>query len=745
MNKIFLLFYVLLIFFIQESVAENKNPIDSLKVELKKAKNDATRLNIYFELASRFSTKDKLSYMETALKICDKILSETNDVEKRKKTLTQKARIYFQHALFYDDKGDTTNMMRYYKKSLSIFQGIQDTANIAFLINNISYSYSRSGNLSLSLDYLQKGLSTSIEMNYKKGVAMFLLRIGRMFKDQGNVTEALENMEKAVVIFFEIHDLRSSADALIQTGIPYSKINNINKALNCFQKAISINQEIKNNYGTRSAYYQIGEMYQQANDFPNALTNYEKSLSIGTEMKNSVWIPKLLDAIGNVYTKQGNISKAIEYIFKALKINQEVKFDGGIATCYTSLAHAYFKQKNYKMAKECIDRAIWSQSYANEIRDGELLASRIDSSNGNTNGAYEHFKKYIILRDKLNNEDVRKAAIKAKFQTEYDKRKLVDKKEQEKKDEISKAESKKQKLIILIIGMSLLFVLVFAVFVFRSLRARNKQNKIISEQKKVVENQKYLVEEKNREILDSIEYALRIQTAILPPQKIVQKYLESSFILYKPKDIVAGDFYWMETVDDLILFAACDCTGHGVPGAMVSVVCHNALNRALREFGLTKPSKILDKTAEIVLENFSKSDQEIHDGMDISICALSIKKRTLEWAGANNSLIFINNGQLIETKADKQCIGYNDNVKPFNNHQFILQPETSIYLFTDGYSDQFGGQREKKLTKSKFKELLLSIQHLPIQQQATELDEFITTYKKETEQTDDILVIGVRV
>lgn len=277
-----------------------------------------------------------------------------------------------------------------------------------------------------------------------------------------------------------------------------------------------------------------------------------------------------------------------------------------------------------------------------------------------------------------------------------------------------------------------------------------QEQNIILEQKvkertaEVIE-EKQKVEEKQKEILDSIEYALRIQNAILPPQKIVKQYLENSFILYKPKDIVAGDFYWMESIGDLVLFAACDCTGHGVPGAMVSVVCHNALNRAVREFGLSQPASILDKTAEIVLDNFSKSEEEIQDGMDISICAYNTKTKFLEWAGANNSLLLVNNGQLTETKADKQCIGYNDNVKPFTNHQFNLQPDTNIYLFTDGFADQFGGQPERKLTKNRFKELLLSIQNLPIEQQVTELDDFIMNYKKDTEQTDDILIIGVNV
>lgn len=290
------------------------------------------------------------------------------------------------------------------------------------------------------------------------------------------------------------------------------------------------------------------------------------------------------------------------------------------------------------------------------------------------------------------------------------------------------------------------YIMILGVIILVIMAERAKKaKKDIVEKNKIIEQQKNVVEEKNREILDSIDYALRIQTAILPPQKIVKQYLENSFILYKPKDIVAGDFYWMESIGDVVLFAACDCTGHGVPGAMVSVVCHNALNRAVREFGIRQPAAILDKTAQIVLENFSKSEEEIHDGMDISICAYNTKTKTLEWAGANNSLLLINNGQLTETKADKQYIGYNDSVKPFTNHHFILQEDTSIYLFTDGFADQFGGQPERKLTKSRFKELLISLQNSPIQQQVKELDDFITNYKKETEQTDDILVIGVRV
>jgi hypothetical protein len=211
----------------------------------------------------------------------------------------------------------------------------------------------------------------------------------------------------------------------------------------------------------------------------------------------------------------------------------------------------------------------------------------------------------------------------------------------------------------------------------------NKLDLLVKEKTSEVVLQNEKIEQKNKDLTDSIEYALRIQTAILPPHKIVRQYLENSFILYKPKDIVAGDFYWMETKDNLVLFAACDCTGHGVPGAMVSVVCHNALNRAVKEFGLTEPATILDKTAEIVIENFSKSEEDIKDGMDISLCSYNAKTKTIQWAGANNPLWLLQNGELIETKADKQPIGMNEDSKLFANRYMYncRSPEISKQPF----------------------------------------------------------------
>lgn len=274
-----------------------------------------------------------------------------------------------------------------------------------------------------------------------------------------------------------------------------------------------------------------------------------------------------------------------------------------------------------------------------------------------------------------------------------------------------------------------------------------KQKLIAEEQRSIAEEQRRLLEVKNREILDSIEYAKRIQTAILPPPRVVKEFLKNSFILYLPKDIVAGDFYWMESIEDRIYFAACDCTGHGVPGAMVSVVCNNALHRAVNEFALRLPGEILDKARELVVENFAKSDEDVKDGMDASLCSLDITTRKLFWAGANNPIwIYRASSNIMEEiKADKQPIGKALEPKPFNSHEMDLQEGDCIYLFTDGYADQFGGSNNKKLTRTKFRELLLEIAKLPMNEQRNRLLEHHDTYRGKEEQVDDICIVGVRV
>lgn len=257
-------------------------------------------------------------------------------------------------------------------------------------------------------------------------------------------------------------------------------------------------------------------------------------------------------------------------------------------------------------------------------------------------------------------------------------------------------------------------------------------------------NQRDELKDKNKEILDSIAYAKRIQTGMLPSQRFIENLLNDSFVLYIPKHTVSGDFYYLGSEQDQIIMAVGDCTGHGVPGAFVSGICLGALQRSVKGFGRTKPSEILDKLNEIVLEMFSHSEMDIHDGMDISLCSIDLKGKTLQYSGANNSLYLLRNGDFQEIKADRQPIGRYFEKKPFTNHEIQMQEGDCIYMFSDGYIDQFGGPAGKKFMRSRLRELLIDIHQKPMVIQKLLLEEALHKWKGDKDLIDDICVFGTR-
>lgn len=268
----------------------------------------------------------------------------------------------------------------------------------------------------------------------------------------------------------------------------------------------------------------------------------------------------------------------------------------------------------------------------------------------------------------------------------------------------------------------------------------------VEERTAEIQTQKHMVEEKNKEIVDSINYALRLQKAILPSQQKIKTLLPDSFVLFLPKDIVSGDFYWMQKIGGKVLVAAVDCTGHGVPGAMVSVVGANGLNRCIREFSLKKPNKILDKLTEIVEDTFDNEDDDVKDGMDCALCSIDLEKRTVDFSGANNPLWILRDGahDIEEIKGDKQPIGKFDFRQPFTDNTVQLGEGDCIYFFSDGYADQFGGERGKKMKYKTLKKILLENKHLSMDEQKLLLINKFMDWKGDLEQLDDVCIIGVR-
>lgn len=270
-----------------------------------------------------------------------------------------------------------------------------------------------------------------------------------------------------------------------------------------------------------------------------------------------------------------------------------------------------------------------------------------------------------------------------------------------------------------------------------------KERQEIVNQNKKIERQVEIIEDAHKEITDSINYSKRIQSAILPSNERLKQLLPNSFVLYKPKDIVAGDFYWVEKNNDFTYFAVGDCTGHGVPGAMMSVICTNALNRALNEFNAVYPNEILDKTRELVIKSLKTNHDSVKDGMDIALCA--IINNTLFYAGANIKLYIVKGDKLLEYNPDKQPIGiYINQHQPFTLNKIDISINDQIYLVTDGYVDQFGGDRKKKFKTVQLKKLILTASKSTLNQQKEHFNSVFENWKGTLEQIDDICILGIK-
>ncbi len=579
--------------------------------------------------------------------------------------------------------------------------------------SNIGFIYDNHGNTSLALKYYFLALKSFEQNNLLEDQAGALTNIGTVYDSQGDTAQALKYYFKAEKIYEIYDDKLGLATVVNNIGSLYKDSYQMDKALIYFKRGLAINEKMNDHQSLAYSYGYIGVVYGYNKEYEIALDYFIKGLEIRREIGDKIGITHSLINIGAICLKRNQLNKAKAYFSECLELAQYLDYSNGIKNSSQKLVDVYEKL-------------------------------------GNSEQALKMFKLHIQTRDSISNEATQKATAKQQAKYEYEKQKVLDDAAHDKELAIEQEEKEKQQILTGATAAGLGLLVVFLIFVFNRLRVTKKQKFVIEKQKNEVEQQKEVVEqahteleEKNQEIMDSITYAKRIQSAILPPIKVVKEYLQESFILYKPKDIVAGDFYWLEHSKGKVLFAAADCTGHGVPGAMVSVVCNNGLNRSVREYGLTDPGEILSKTREIVVQEFAKSEEDVKDGMDIALC--SLEGKTLKYAGAHNPLWIIRDGEILETKANKQPIGQFDNPEPYTTHTFELQKKDAVYIFSDGYVDQFGGEKGKKFKAKAFRELLLSIQDKSMEGQKVIIDEAFETWRGSLEQIDDVCVIGVRI
>ena len=582
-------------------------------------------------------------------------------------------------------------------------------------LNNIGYLYNSQGKVKQALEIYHSALKIQKEIGDLEGISTSLNNIGAIYNAQKQIDEALKYCKEALEIKIKLGNKKKIAMSLNNIGAIYNSEDKPYEALMYFKKALKIREAIGDNFGIGIAYNNIGETYFKQNKFDNALKYFQKSLKIQEALSNKNGSASSLTNIGKTHLKQGYVEEAKIVLTKSLALSKDI-------------------------------------GSPHNISESSRILSLIAVEEGDYKTSYEMYRLFIKMRDSISSSETQKMAIQEEAKHKYETEKAIDDVEHKRTIAIEKEKKEKQKVISYAIALILGVAGLFLIIIFKNLSLTKKQ--------------KQTIEKTHQEITDSINYAKRLQNAILPAISDINQYLEQNFILFKPKDVVSGDFYWFEhkiiNGVETSFIAAADCTGHGVPGAMVSVVCSNALHRAVNEFNITEPSKILDKTRELVIATFAKSGDNIKDGMDISLCTLS--SNSVCFSGANNPLwivkelsnttqeqlnqkstLVIKNKALIECKGNRQPIGLYEKMSPFKQTKIELKKGDSIYLFTDGYADQFGGLKGKKLKYRAFKKLLIENANKTMLQQKEILTLEFDNWKGDLEQIDDVCIIGIKI
>ncbi len=585
----------------------------------------------------------------------------------------------------------------YFDEILSLIERLNHPTSLEKILDNSVGNLIQNGNFDKCLAYT---LLIKNSVNKLKYVPMYTVienHLGTLYWHLGNDSMAIVSYERSLAVDINKSSPIAKAGDYNNLGMVYRKVGKYDKAYDYYYQALLIFLSENNKLGLGNCYNNIGVLYQIQNKFENAYEFYQKSLEVREEIQDSIGMAITLGNIGENFINLNRNDSAEKYLLRSFYLSEKLKDLEGVYGTALTLNTLYEKINNYKEA-------------------------------------LHFYKIYVKAFKEFENEESKREMVKKeaelKFEQEFQKREIL-----------AEAEKRKQNIYTGAGLTVLLIVSVFSVILYKRFRFTQKQNSII-------ETQKHIVENKNKEIVDSINYAKRLQDAILPPLISFKDLLPQSFVLYQPKDIVAGDFYWLESVNDTVFVAAADCTGHGVPGAIVSVVCSNALKRAVKEFRITEPGPILDKVRELVIETFEKSASEVKDGMDISLATITRtgnnEKVILKWAGANNPLWFIKNNIFEEIKANKQPIGITDKPAPFTTHTRELNNGDSFYLFTDGYADQFGGVKGKKFKYDQLKKVIIENIDKPMTDQQETLTKIFQEWKGNLVQVDDILIIGIK-
>jgi len=616
-----------------------------------------------------------------------------------------------------------------------------------YLLNELFKEY-RTNDPVKALSYAEQALALAQYSGDQSGESASLNNIGVVYRHTGDLDKALTNYMASL----KIQEENKFEDALAYTysniGTIYSLKGEPNKALEYFLKANAQFESIEHHLRTIGTLNNIGNVYTELGDYDNALAYYLKSLSKYEQLddKSGAFVP--LTNIGNLYFNKGDMDNALDYYNRSLVLEQAANNLSGQATALHSFGSVFKQLGDFENAISFYEQAL---GFAQDANDNILLKTIYESlsetyfSKGDHFLAYSFLQLHNVVKDSLFNEESNRriAELEGTYQFEQQQKEIL---LLQTGSDLQQLRIKHDNYIIAGIAIILLIVAVLTFFIIKENKEIKRTKKLLEKKNEEITDQKMIIEEKNSNITESINYAKRVQQSILN-FAVTSEKKEQSFILFKPKDIVSGDFFWYDDKGNLDIFVTADCTGHGVAGAFMTVIGVSLLNQIVNQDRITDPKTILKVLDHKIKEALTqKETSSSTHSIDLAICVINQEKKEVTYSGANRPLYYFSNKEFYEIKGTKSSIGDSlRDEKDFEDHVINFKKGDTFYMSSDGYADQFGGEKGKKYMTKRFKQLLQDIQELPLKGQKDRLKLEIEEWMKNTEQTDDIIVTGFQV